>query len=52
MFLTGEAAVAEAAVKNTGHPASKGRMLIRPVSGLGAGLAARAVRVDPVMGAP
>ena len=29
-------------------PASKIRMLIRPVSGL----AARAVRVDPVMGAP
>jgi len=27
-------------------------MLIRPVYGLGAGLAARAVRVEPVKGAP
>ena len=48
----GEAAVVEAAVKNTGYPAYKERMLIRPVSGLGAGLTDRAVRGIPVMRAP
>ena len=32
--------------------ACKVRMLIRPVSGLGAGLTARVVRVVPVMGDP
>ena len=45
MFLAGEAAVAEAAVVET--------VLERvEVSGTDAGLAARAVRFDPVMGAP
>jgi len=64
VFLAADAAVVETvlesvwqwrtllAVKNTGHPAYKEWMLIKPVSGLEAGLAAGTGRVEPVMGAP